>query len=915
MSTTQSFDIQLKNQLQSEIWATSRIEKFTPAQFQALDALLTAIDTDNERNETFQYCEEFLSHTPRSVVALYAVAIISLQRQSVDDSHIVAIIDIFSAVHRWNVVEFLCNSFLKYGENRYLLSLLAQCYEKLSQPENKIAAWERLIRIDFDESEIVFKLAQIKKKEGDIASATNYYKKALHRSVNKQDFNRIHELWLILSDIVPDDIDFFMQIESKVVKHIEVDQVVLLLEELYNKYKEKKQWKIAAGLLKRIFSYNADNVWARKELIECYKELYKGHSNLEEYIRESNLNQSWRNIQEAIADFEKHISFDANNFVFHRNWGVGIIRNISDDTITIDFSRNKQHRMSLKMALAALEILPKDHIWVLRSFIKPDKLKKMVKENVRKTLKILITSFSNAVDMKTIRAELVPYVLNEREWTSWNTRARKVLKTDSSFGTVRDMPDHYEVRTQPIGLVEKMYNSFVAEKSFFLRIRIFLDFLKIDDFTIPESDTELLREMHEYFASHLKKSEVDSHTIAALLTVRKSIQLYPFLKVDHALTLGHYIESSDQAYTLYKQIENRELQQEFIQAVRHEIKDWHILYFDLLREKPSKIILTELHTSDHAREFYEALRALATNYRLHRNAFIWIVLNQEHFPWLADYLSENERICIAMAHLYEIISHEIAARREVVENKKLQRATRQYLFKKGNLLALAQHGDKKNIVQVVSILPTLQKDEAAAVIEIKNAISARFPDLDLEVATESERGVRKARTKKGDTPFRTIQTSYLNKQRELQRIHDVEVPKNSKEIQRAREMGDLKENAEYKSAKERQQMLNAAAARLEGELKRAIIVEKNSVETGKTGFGTEVLLIDATNKSEEKFVLLGPWESDPDNYVISYLSPLGKELINRSVGDKVNVELKNARHSYVVKKIGRAPQLNTRAAT
>ena len=81
-------------------------------------------------------------------------------------------------------------------------------------------------------------------------------------------------------------------------------------------------------------------MWARKEITECYREKFKDHSQLAEYIRISNLTQSWRNVHDAIADFEKHISFDAGNFVCHRSWGIGRIRELMVMTSLLTLPEN-----------------------------------------------------------------------------------------------------------------------------------------------------------------------------------------------------------------------------------------------------------------------------------------------------------------------------------------------------------------------------------------------------------------------------------------------------------------------------------------------------------------------------------------------------------------------------------------------
>ena len=85
--------------------------------------------------------------------------------------------------------------------------------------------------------------------------------------------------------------------------------------------------------------------------------------------------------------------------------------------------------------------------------------------------------------------------------------------------------------------------------------------------------------------------------------------------------------------------------------------------------------------------------------------------------------------------------------------------------------------------------------------------------------------------------------SYEEYQRELQRILEVEVPENSKEIGAALELGDLRENAEYKAAKEKQEMLNNTVARLRDEIERAQIFDKSVIDPSKkVSFGTKVTL-------------------------------------------------------------------------
>ena len=124
--------------------------------------------------------------------------------------------------------------------------------------------------------------------------------------------------------------------------------------------------------------------------------------------------------------------------MFHRSWGIGRIRNIDGDDITIDFAKKRGHQMSLKMAINALDVLPRDHIWVLRAVWKKQKLHDLVKKNPIWALKTVIRSLGNSADMKKIKGELVPSILSPGEWSSWSTKARQILKTNPDFGTLTD---------------------------------------------------------------------------------------------------------------------------------------------------------------------------------------------------------------------------------------------------------------------------------------------------------------------------------------------------------------------------------------------------------------------------------------------------------------------------------------------
>jgi len=141
---------------------------------------------------------------------------------------------------------------------------------------------------------------------------------------------------------------------------------------------------------------------------------------------------------------------------------------------------------------------------------------------------------------------------------------------------------------------------------------------------------------------------------------------------------------------------------------------------------------------------------------------------------------------------------------------------------------------------------------------------------------------------------------YQEKQRQLARIIEVDIPANSKEIEAALLHGDLSENAEYKAAKEKQTQLNSMVTKLNGDIERAQLFDPALVNTSRVSFGTKVTLLDRNSGNREEYTIFGPWESDPDNRVISYLSPLGGVILNKVIGDEVDFSINDEKVSYIV---------------
>lgn len=131
---------------------------------------------------------------------------------------------------------------------------------------------------------------------------------------------------------------------------------------------------------------------------------------------------------------------------------------------------------------------------------------------------------------------------------------------------------------------------------------------------------------------------------------------------------------------------------------------------------------------------------------------------------------------------------------------------------------------------------------------------------------------------------------YLKLQEELDRLLKVERPKNIKNISEARAHGDLSENAEYHAAKEQQSFLEGRIQDLKTKLALADVIDPAKISQNKIAFGAKVKVMDLDTDEKKTFRLVGPDEADVKSGRISISSPVGKALLNKGIGDIVNVK-------------------------
>lgn len=120
-------------------------------------------------------------------------------------------------------------------------------------------------------------------------------------------------------------------------------------------------------------------------------------------------------------------------------------------------------------------------------------------------------------------------------------------------------------------------------------------------------------------------------------------------------------------------------------------------------------------------------------------------------------------------------------------------------------------------------------------------------------------------------------------------------------IKEAKEFGDLSENSEYEEAKNEQAFVEGRIAELENMIKNAVLIEENHKKREKVVVGAKVTV--GVNGGSEEFTIVGSQEANPLENKISNVSPIGKALLDKKVGDEVEVETPVGKKKYIVKKI------------
>ncbi|MEM7184399.1 MAG: transcription elongation factor GreA, partial [Spirochaetota bacterium] len=215
----------------------------------------------------------------------------------------------------------------------------------------------------------------------------------------------------------------------------------------------------------------------------------------------------------------------------------------------------------------------------------------------------------------------------------------------------------------------------------------------------------------------------------------------------------------------------------------------------------------------------------------------------------------------------------------------------------------AEYGNLRKIYALFKEVPYITDTEKD---KLYNLITELRPDFNWEdninVEETDEEDVSSLLPSSG---VMVTKVSYNKRKEEFDHLVNVEMPANSRDIGEAQEKGDLRENAEYKAAMEKQVQLQAAIKKLEADIKNATIIDLPNVKTDRITIGCKVKLQNVSSQEEISYSILGPWDADTTKGIISYQSPLGMSLLGKKVGDEAKLDFDNSHTTFQVLEISR----------
>lgn len=623
---------------------------------------------------------------------------------------------------------------------------------------------------------------------------------------------------------------------------------------------------------------------------ECKKAVRQVFTKRFEKCLVKNAGFAEQSAEEAIRRLCVLVSLKKGTLCREDTWGFGVVQRVDDfyEKVTIDFETKPQHEMALSYAAEKLEILSDDHILVL---LHKDRaaVVNMVDSNAGGLVRLVLSSFGS-LPVDGVQERLVGTVLEEKQWKSFWTKARKDLHADPLVY----LPPK---RSEPLRLLESADDHLDEQ------------FTALEALRVPE---EILKKVDELEAAKLLAEASGSHL--AVVSDRLAFAVWgagekePVLMARSLLTAerldlckgweGHEARSVDPV-DMYRRLTKPDLLLSVLTqlparmmgafldrvfALHHELLLLNLP--DLLTALPVNVlpeVVKRLDAGGNGDVVRETIERCLADKKAGPAVVYWLLKEPRDSVWRAG-LDETELLWQGV---------DVLARPAAGDMLRAQHMVRA-LFEDASWMEneLAQLQPEQREVFLLKFIQAPGWDESGRRAVVAIVVKA-YPELATVMQRSS--GIEEKTIRKRMTSWR----SYRERQEQFRKLMEEDIPENAREIAVARSYGDLRENAEYKYAKEHQRILYLRRDEMEQDLELVQGTDFGGFVADRAGMGT-VVVVRRPDGREDRYCILGEWDRDEKLGIISSLSQLAKTLEGHSAGDEVDLPGENEKEKCQV---------------
>jgi len=792
---------------------------------------------------------------------------------------------------------------LDFGNNRYALRAIVDGMDHGSYPKSKIKPfYEKLAKLDRKNPDIAEQYGRSLIEEGDNEAGLKFIKQATEAYARGNNLDKLGQCWRYLVDQSPEDIKFFEKIERILINNRQLVKASELLMQFVDFQSnlltmaidtEKVEiLNLKIFLLKKVLEHNPHYHKARMDIVSTFKDIYADHSLLKEFLQHSGLTNNRKDVNVSISEFEKNIVFDKGNYVAHKNWGVGKIIDLNQNEITIDFKSKTNHLMSIQMALKSLKALPKGHIWV-KYHENENEMKELFKEAPVDFFVEMLNSYGNIIVMNEIKNEVIDNYLSPKDWSKWWSKIKTQLKKHPHIGFSPRKKDEIFFREEKISLAEELSEKFSASKDHNKKLDIAMEAM---------DDLETCQDAVDSFVSFYNQEEKSKTPINQIIA-------FFYLKIvtektgdeeSHSLLSYTDIQeiikdlTIDKIVSISSEIKNLEIKKEFLMAIKVSRDDYTEIFTQVLFEVPIKIhkyIFSELVKEEKFDTINDFVNTTLHKLKDAPEVFLWVSKNILNEQWNYDWLK---------VQFHDVVLRVFRLLRPLGKiektGTKLKKMAQDIIFGNDSIILkkTIDESDDSTIRKLAALfkeVPYIEDSQKNKLIEFINSLRPNFKWHDDDEESNASSFAENYLTMvPSDEVIIVSRASLERKEKEYDQLVNIEMVENSEDIGKAQKLGDLRENAEYKAAMERQQLLQGAMTKMDADFKKVKLIDPKDIQDHIVCIGSRLLLKNRTSNETQFYTILGPWDADSDKRIISYKSPLAQSLIGKNMNDVATYE-------------------------